>query len=106
MNKLAISLLMLVVIVSLSFAVISINNTSENKIKNTQEAKILNFSTFTSAVCQNKNDLVDCKDEVFIKCNGKISRAADVTECNGIKINAPTITGAAVFDKNWKDPRG
>lgn len=65
----------------------------------------LEFKTFTSAVCEEKNDLRYCKDELFIDCNGKISKAKDVTECNGFKLNNQKVTGFAVFEKDWKDPR-
>ncbi len=63
------------------------------------------FSTFTSAVCEGKNDVVHCKDEVFVNCDGNISKLDDATECNGIKLDVPKATGDAVFGKEWKDPR-
>lgn len=55
-------------------------------------------------MCEEKNDLFYCRDELFVNCNGKISNAADVAECNGFKIDNE-ISGFAVFDKGWKDTR-
>ena len=84
-----------------SFLVVSIDN-DENEIKKSSNFE---FSTFTSAVCENKNDLVYCRDELFVNCNGEVSKAVDFVECNDIKMNAPKVTGFAVFEKGWKDPR-
>ena len=72
---------------------------------NKQQDKGFEFSTFTSAVCENKSNAVYCKDELFVNCNGNISKATDVAECNGMSFDAPRITGFAVFGKDWKDPR-
>ena len=102
MGGLVIFLLILVVIASFSFIAYSINN---NKIETKEPNKEFEFSTFTSAVCENKEDLVHCKDEVFVNCNGKISKAIDVAECNGMKLNIPEGSSFAVFEKDWKDPR-
>ena len=104
MKGLVLFLLVLVVIGSLSFAAISIVN-NKSEIKQKQENKILEFSAFTSAVCENKEKFVYCKDEVFVKCNGKISKAADVEVCNGLKIGIPKANGFSTFGNDWKDPR-
>ncbi len=80
-----------------SFKAVQINNKEQNK--NTE------FSTFTLAVCENKEDSVYCRDEVFVNCNEHISKLGDFNECDGIKIEIPKATGFAVFDKSWKDPR-
>ena len=72
---------------------------------NKKQDKNFEFSTFTSAVCENKNNAVYCKDELFVNCNGNISKASDIAECNGMSLDAPKVTGFAVFDENWKDPR-
>jgi len=87
---------------SFSFVAASMNSEKE-EVK--EESKIIEFSTFTSAVCENKANLVHCKDEMFVKCNGTISKAVDVAECNGFKLDVPKTLGFAVFDKEWKDPR-
>ena len=102
MRGLVIVLLILVLIASFSFVAANIN-TDKKEIK--QETKEFEFSTFTSAVCDNSKDFVHCRDEVFVNCNGKISKAADVAECNGLKLDVPKATGFAVFEKDWKDPR-
>ena len=91
---------LLIVAIFLSFIFLNINIKEDENAKNN-----FGFSTFTSAICEDKNDFVYCKDELFVNCNGKISKAIDVVECNGIKMNAPKVTGFAVFEKDWKDPR-
>ena len=70
-----------------------------------QEAKQLEFSTFTSAVCEKGKDVVKCKDEFFVNCNGSISKAVDVAECEGIKVEVPKALGFATFSSDWNDPR-
>ncbi len=92
-------LLMLVGIASFSFAALSANS------EKTENTKLLEFITFTSAVCEAKEEVIHCKDEVFVNCNGNISKAADVAECDGIRIDVPKVDGFAVFDRGWKDPR-
>ena len=94
-------LLILAGIASFSFIALSTNSEKVSE----QESKILEFSTFTSAVCENKEDLVHCKDEIFVNCNGNISKAVDVAECSGIKLDVSKATGSAVFEKGWEDPR-
>ena len=106
MRGLVIFIAILAVMASFSLIVNSINNdknTDVNEVK--EESKPLEFSTFTSAVCEDRQNHVYCKDEFFVKCNGSISKAVDVAECNGIKIDAPKTLGFAVFEKDWKDPR-
>ena len=105
MKGLVLFLLVIIVIGSLSFVVMSMDNLDLKNTKPKLENKITEFSTFTSAVCENKDKVVNCKDEVFVKCNGTISKAVDAAECNGIKINVPKATGFATFSKDWKDPR-
>ena len=102
MGVLVLFLIALVIMGSLSFVVISAKN-PKNEIE--QENKILEFKTFTSAVCEHSKNVVNCKDEVFVKCNETITKAADVAECGGIKIGIPEATGAATFSEDWKDPR-
>lgn len=90
---------MLAVINSLSFIAVSRNHSA--KIHALKEQFLPEeFSTFTPAVCDNKSNEVYCKDELFVNCNGNISRATDVAECNGMKFDAPEITGVAVFGKS------
>ena len=111
MRGLVVFLLVIVLIASFSFVAANLDSLNIGKDKNKEvqvkeETKVFEFSTFTSAVCQNKEDFVHCKDEVFVNCDGEISKAIDVAECNGIKLDVPKATGAAVFEKEWKDPRG
>ena len=101
MKGMVIFLLLIAGIALFSFLVISTDyDKPKIEVKNQFE-----FSTFTSAVCENKEDSIYCKDEVFVNCNGALSKAVDVAECNGIKFEIPKATGLAVFDKEWKDPR-
>lgn len=95
--------LLLVLMASLSFVAANINN---EKSQTKEKSKVFEFSTFTTAVCENKEEFVNCKDEVFVNCNGKISKAVDIAECNGIKLEVPKTLGFAVFEKEWRDPRG
>ena len=88
-------------VIMVSFSLI----TSKKDFSPFYENKKIEFKTFTSAVCENKQNAIHCKDNVFVNCNGKLSKAADVSECNGIKMDIPKETGFAVFEKDWKDPR-
>lgn len=103
MRGLVIFLLVIVVIASFGVAA-SISN-HDSKIVKIQQSKKFEFSTFTSAVCENKEDAVHCRDEVFVNCDGKIGKATEIPECNNFKVDIPKATGAAVFGKDWKDPR-
>lgn len=100
MRGLVIVFALLAVIASFSFSTYSADN-EKTEIKDKQ----LEFSTFTSAVCEDNEDSVYCKDEIFVNCDGAISKASDVKECNGVKVEIPKALGFAVFDKDWKDPR-
>ena len=103
MRGMVIFLTVLIVIASLSFAAASISN---DKIAPKEQPKVIEFSTFTSAVCERGKDVVKCKDEFFVSCNGEITKAADVAECSGIKVDVPKELGLATFGNVWKDPRG
>ena len=105
MKGLVIFLLVLVGIASFSFIVISSKNVNDIKAEITKEPKIFEFSTFTTAVCDNKGNVVHCKDEFFVNCDGKVSKAEEIKECNGIKVETPKALGFATFSKDWKDPR-
>ena len=105
MRGLVIFLLTLVGLASFSFLAVSMQSISSDKGKINENTKELEFSTFTTAVCEDKGNVVHCKDEFFVNCNGKVSKALDVAECNGIKVEAPKILGFAVFGNDWKDPR-
>ena len=105
MKGLVVFLLTLVGLASFSFIVISAKNVDDIKTETFESPKVLDFGTFTAAVCESKKDVVTCRDEVFVKCNGTVSKAVDVAECDGIKIDVPKATGAAVFGNGWKDPR-
>ena len=108
MRGMVIFLMILGVIASVSFAAASISNVNISNVnfKAQEQAKDLQFSTFTSAVCERGKDVVRCKDEFFVNCNGKISKVFNVAECDGIKLDVPKPTGFATFGKEWKDPRG
>ena len=84
------------------FSILAISMRDETHKK---QDKNFEFSTFTSAVCEDKGTAIYCKDQLFVNCNGNVSKADGVAECNGISLGAPKITGFAVFGKDWKDPR-
>ena len=100
MKGLVVILLMLAVIASFSFITYSPDNE-----KAAENPKQFEFSTFTSAVCEDNENFVHCRDELFVNCDGEIAKANDIKECNGLKIEAPKVLGFAVFEKDWKDPR-
>ena len=102
MRGIVVFLLVLVVVISFSFLVTSIKN---QNIENKEENKKFEFRTFTSAVCENKKEVVHWRDAVFVNCNGEILKVVDTAECNGIKLEVPKANGFAVFDKGWKDIR-
>ena len=101
MKGLVIFLLIVLGIVYFSF--VAANMKSEDS--GNKESKEFEFSTYTSAVCYNESDFINCRDEVFVNCNGNVSKAIDVAECNGIKVDILKATGFAVFEKEWQDPR-
>ena len=105
MRGLVVVLIAVIGILSFSFVAVSINHADNKNTEAKEKIKSFEFSTFTSAVCENKADIVHCRDEVFVNCSGKVSKAVDVQECNGIKLDVPQSTGFAVFGDNWKDPR-
>ena len=102
MRGLVVFLVALGISISFIFLVSSIKN---QNIENKEENKKFEFRTYTSAVCEDKRDAVHCRDEVFVNCNGKISKVIDIVDCNGIKLDVPKASGFAVFEKGWKDTR-
>lgn len=94
--------LLFLLFIGISSLILFINISDLNNKENNQKFE---FSTFTSAVCENKEGAVYCRDELFVNCNGNISKADGVAECGGITQNVPKVTGFAVFDEGWKDPR-
>lgn len=92
----------ILIVITILSAIILISVTSiYSKLERKQNIKPPELSTLTSAVCEEKDDFVYCKDEVFVNCNGNISIAVTNVECNGIKIDAPKQTGFAVFEKGF-----
>lgn len=102
MGKMVTFMAVLIVLALASFAYRSIYG-EKPVVVDTQ--KELEFKTFTSAVCEDKEGIKHCKDELFVNCNGKISRTSETSECNGITVGNPEITGFAVFGREWKDTR-
>ena len=95
MKGLVVFLLILVVLSLFSFMAIS--SSTNNKNIN-QDSKNIQFKTFTSAVCETKTNLNYCRDELFVNCNGKISKSSEIKECNGFKIDNK-VTGFAVLNQ-------
>ena len=104
MRGLVILIAILAVMASFSFVALSISGNSE-KAEIIKESKPLEFSTYTAAVCEDKGEVVHCRDEFFVNCNGTVSKAIDVAECEGIKVEVPKALGFATFSSDWKDPR-
>ena len=100
MRGLVLFIMALAVIGSFSFVDAFIDNKTSQK-----DQENIQFNTFTSAVCNNDGKATYCKDELFVSCNGKISKVNDIAECNGLKLDAQKPTGSAVFSRDWKDPR-
>ncbi|MEK6943741.1 MAG: hypothetical protein AABX00_06795 [Nanoarchaeota archaeon] len=96
-------LFVIIAIFSFSFAAVKMNSILDDK--NTDKKSPVEFSTFTSAVCNNDGNFVNCKDEMFVQCNGKVSKADEIKDCNGFSLDSNKITGLAVFEKEWNDPR-
>ena len=96
MKGLVIFLLVLVGLSLFSFMAVS-SGTNKDEIK--QDSKRIEFKTFTSAVCEEKNDLRYCRDVLFVNCNGKLSKASEIKECNEFKVDNQ-VTGFAVLEKN------
>ena len=74
-------------------------------LKNTEQSSPAEFSTFTSAVCKNDGDFVKCNEELLVNCNGKVSKAGEIANCDDLDVDKSKVTGFAVFEKEWKDPR-
>ena len=74
--------------------------------------KEIEFKTFTKAICEERNDHLFCRDELFVKCNDKeyaISNDSlnNLIECNNIKLNLSytKVNASGVFKKRWVDTR-
>src|SRR3989338_260928 len=97
------SVMMILVFLALfSFMALSVHQ-EYNEFKKSSEG--FDFKTFTSAVCDYSGDAVVCKDELFVNCDGKISKSGEFKECNGINLDNSKVSGSAVFEEGWKDPR-
>ena len=92
------------IIYSLLVMVLIIFMSSFLNAKKIDENAVNEFKTFTSAVCEEKDDFVHCRDVLFVNCNGKVSKASEIENCNGFDVFGD-VTGFAIFDKDWKDPR-
>ena len=95
--------LVLVLLIGILMFILLVAAANDLKFENKKNQ--VEFSTFTSAICQKEKDFVYCRDELFVNCNGNISKANGSIECNGVRFDASKVTGFAVFDKDWKDPR-
>ena len=87
----------LVIVLSIIIFVSSCSSINSKTVYSNKTGNDSKFKTFTMAVCENKNDLMYCKDELFVNCSGKISKANDIKECNGFKIENK-VTGFAVLN--------
>ena len=95
-------MMIMVFLALFSFMALSVNQ-EYNEFKKSSEG--FEFKTFTSAVCDYSGDNVVCRDEIFVNCNGRISKSGELKECNGIRLDNPKVSGFAVFGEGWEDPR-
>ena len=86
-------ILIAVIVLSSILAAANLNVNSNKKNKNSE------FNTFTSAVCETKGNQIYCEDKLFMNCNGILSEVNKKIDCNGIKFEAPRVTGNVVFEK-------
>lgn len=105
MRGLVLFLAVIAIIGSFGLVDAGITDKMTDKEQKIEQPKNLQFNTFTSAVCSNDGKVTRCKDELFVDCNGEISKVDGIAECNGLKLDAMKPTGSAVFGKGWKDPR-
>ncbi len=94
MKRLVLVLLVLIALSLFSFMVVCFRNEYKSAKSSGLQLKI-----FTSAVCDTSGDFVNCKDGLFVNCNGKISKSDEIEECNGFKLD-DKVTGLSVFEKN------
>ena len=64
----------------------------------------ISLSTFTKAMCTQKRDSSECMEKLFVDCNGKVRGAEPGINCSGIEIYSK-VSGYAIFDDKWTDPR-
>ena len=81
-------------------------------VKENMSKEKTEFKVFTKAVCEEKFQHIFCRDELFIKCNGKEylvreQNLENFTDCKNIKLNLSDIkvTGHTTFQIGWSDPR-
>lgn len=66
------------------------------------------FKTKTIAVCESAEQSIYCHDELLVICGDEeytVPKNVSQINCSGITMKVPSITGFAVFNKYWKDPR-
>ena len=77
--------------------------------ENTKEFQ--EFRTYTKAVCEKRNGLTYCQDELFANCNGYefIIQKDDARpiRCGSLVFKIPEnkVSGNGIFSEDWKDPR-
>ena len=75
-----VSVMMVLIFLSLfSFMALSVNKEYDDF---KESSAGFDLKTFTSAVCDYSSDDVKCKDELFVNCNGKISKSGEIDKCN------------------------
>lgn len=64
------------------------------------------FKILTKAVCEEKDEHMLCRDELFAKCNDEENivkkEVGDIVECNNIKLNLSDVevSGDGIFKKD------
>jgi len=104
-------------ILILTIIILTLTDNLNNKIptayavKENHSIEKADFKVFTRAVCEEKTEHISCRDELFVKCNGKEYMAREnlynFTDCKNIKLNLSNakVSGHTTFEKGWDDPR-
>ena len=105
-------LILIIIILTLIDNTHNKNMPTAYAVKENLSKEKTDFKVFTKAVCEEKPNHIFCRDELFIKCNGKEyiikeNKLNNFTECKNIKLNLSEIkvTGHTTFKKEWSDPR-
>lgn len=83
--NLTIPFIMALLIVGLTFLAgknygeINFRESIDNIMESREMKTVSDFKIYTKAVCSDKSNLMECKDELFIKCNGLEHKLSNLT---------------------------
>jgi len=78
------------------------------EVDSQDSSNILDFTTRTVAICEDRGDSIYCHDELIVNCGDEeyvVPKTTESVKCGEIEFKTPSITAAAVFDQDWEDPR-